>query len=307
MVKLKRILKITLIFVLVYVIGGLTIVDIGYTILGFNNKVEYSSIKSASEYGLISEEKDLVTSDNVKIHIYEVEAYAPRGVIIMLTGITGPSVTHFYGMSELFFINNYSSILVDVRGHGKSDGDSVSFGIEETRDVEAVVNYIKSKDVYDTLPVIVLGTSMGGAIAVNSASLIDGIDGLISIASFSSWTDANVDMVESRGFPRIVGDFLRPAINLYGYLRFGQDYFRYAPVDNIKNIGDKPVLLMQSIGDPEVSVKSFNRLYKAYGKETDVWIRQNNHHFVVNSGIHDPMKDKEFCNKIMDWIEANFT
>lgn len=306
MIKFKKIFKISIIFFIVYVLSGLLIVHMAYSLLGFTNRIDYLSIKTPEEYGLTSIEKDVTTSDNVRIHIYEVETDSPKGVVIMLTGITGPSVTYFYGMSELLFSNGYSSVLVDVRGHGKSEGNRICFGIEETKDVQAVVDYIKAKEEYKNVPIIVMGTSMGGAIAVNSASLIDDIDGLISIAAFSSWTDANMDMVELKGWPRLLGEFLRPTVVLYGWLSFGNDYFKYVPENNIKNIGDKPVLFMQATNDPEVSVQSFYRLYEAYGKETDTWVRDNNHHFVVETGIDNPREDLEFCDKILDWLKKNF-
>ena len=306
LIKFKKILKISIIFFIVYILSGLLIVHMAYSWLGFTTRIDYSSIKTPEEYGLVANEKDVTTSDDFKIHIYEVEANTPSGVVIMLTGITGPSVTHFYGMSELLFENNYSSILVDVRGHGKSEGNRICFGLEETKDVQAVVDYINSEEKYKDIPIIVMGTSMGGAIAVNSASLIDDIDGLISIAAFSSWTDANIDMVELKGWPRQVGIFFKPAVILYGWLSFGNDYFEYVPEKTIKNIGEKPVLFMQAVNDPEVSVNSFVRLYDAYGKDTEVWIRNNNHHFVVNSGIDNPREDEEFCNKILNFLNDNF-
>lgn len=47
----------------------------------------------------------------------------------------------------------YASILLEVRGHGQSEGNQISLGYKETYDVDAVVKYIKSQEKYAGLVV----------------------------------------------------------------------------------------------------------------------------------------------------------
>jgi hypothetical protein len=143
--KIHTFLKI----IAIYLTFSVLFVELGYSYLGFQKHIDYSDIRTADEYGLTSTELYITTSDNVNIHIYEVNIESPKGVIIMLSGITGPSVTHFYGQAKLVSEVGFSSILVDARGHGKSDGNKVTLGIDDVKDVQAVVNYINSSAKYD--------------------------------------------------------------------------------------------------------------------------------------------------------------
>ena len=304
MKKLKIVGIIALVLVGILVCQ-LLIVHIGYTELEFNDKVTYEDLRTPEEYNLTVQELDLTTSDNFNIHIYEVLIPDPDGVIIMLTGITGPSVTHFYGQAELVSSQNFASILVDVRGHGKSDGDKVTCAIDDVKDVQAVVNYINNQDRYKDKQILIMGLSMGGATAINSAALIDDIDGVIALSAFSSWTDVNVDCVELKEYPRIIGDLMRPGIITYGLLQYGWDYFEIVPEKSIKKLGDKPIFIMHCTDDSQIPDNSFHRLVAAYnGDNMTTWNREGWEHFVVKENdISHPRTDPEYCEKVLDFLQ----
>lgn len=308
MLKYKSILKISLIFVILYMVFSVSLVEIMYTLMGFNDKVEYPSVKSETEYSLDVNIQKLVTTDNYNIQIYEVLKDNPKGVIIMFTGIQNPSVTYMYGLAQLMYDVGYSSILVDVRGHGNSDGDKITFAVEEVKDVQAVVDYINSNPKYSGLPIITMGVSMGGAVAVNAASLIDDIDGLISMSAYSSWSDVAIDTLEVGGYPRFIANLIKPGIEIHGLLSYGLNFVKNRPENAIKQIGDKPVLFMHSEGDDQVPVGNFYRLFNEYkGENAEVWIREGDAHFILHgAGLDNPYPDAEFCNRVINFLENNF-
>lgn len=293
---------------LLYIVGSFLVVEIGYSNFGFNNHVSYTNIKSSVEHNLTVIEQDLCTEDDFKIHIYEVIIPQPKGVVIMLSGITGPSVTHFYGEAELVSTVGFASILVDARGHGKSAGDKVTLAIDDVKDVDAVVEYIKNNPQYKDLPIVVMGVSMGGATAVNAASLNPEIDGLIAMSAFSSWTDVCVDVIEVQGWPRWIGNLLRPSIAIHGFFNYGIDFFKIVPEKTIQQIGDKPILFIHCTKDKQVPIANHHRLLEKYtGNNAEVWIRDSDCHFVVNNNqINYPLEDSEYCNRILNFLSENF-
>ena len=60
--------------------------------------------------------------------------------MICLSGIENPSVTAFYGHAAEFYKANVATIMPDLRGHGKSDGNRICLAYEEARDVKAVTD-----------------------------------------------------------------------------------------------------------------------------------------------------------------------
>lgn len=308
MVKCKRIIKIFLAIFLIYVIVAPLFVEFMYSTMGFNSKVTYHEFKTPEEYNFEVEEKELKTSDNYKIKIYEAIKDNPKGVVIMFTGIMNPSVTYMYGLAQLMYDNGYASILVDVRGHGESDGDKITFAVEEIKDAQAVVDYINSNPKYSDKPIIAMGVSMGGAVAVNAASTIDDIDGLISMSAYSSWSDVAVDTLEVGGYPRWFANLIKPGIEIHGLLSYGLDFIEYRPEETIKQIGNKPILFMHSEEDDQVPIGNFYRIYENYtGDNAEVWIREGGAHFILHGvGLDNPYPDEEYCEKVIRYLEKNF-
>ena len=131
--------------------------------------VDYSVIYDARDFGLPAPDSlNLKTADGFGIFAYEICPEHPKGVVICLSGIENPSVTAFYGHAAEFIKAGVATIMPDLRGHGKSDGNRICLAYEETRDVKAVTDYIKSNAKYKGVPVIVMGVSMGGAVAIRS-------------------------------------------------------------------------------------------------------------------------------------------
>lgn len=300
-----RILIGIIIFLIAYLGISVCIVDYIYKDLCFQEHFDYESIADPEEYDLNITECDVITTDGLSIHLYEVHHDSPQGVVIMLTGITGPSVTHFYGEAQLVAKTGFASVLVDARGHGQSDGNKITFAIDDVKDVDATVNYIKSQEQYQDLPIIVMGLSMGGATAVNAGSLNENIDGIIALSPYSSWTDVCIETATDSGFPRWTCELLRPGIMLHGFLTFGVDYFRIAPSETIKQLGDKPILIMRSTRDAIVSINNHDRLLKYYdGKNLVEFIRDGDeHHVVKNDQIAYPFDDVEYCTAILNFLE----
>src|SRR5256885_3901470 len=71
----------------------------------------------------------------------------------------------------------------DFRGHGASGGRS-TFGLEEIRDVDAVVRLARRQG---HARVITFGGSMGGIAVIRHAALIGGVDGVVSVSAPARW------------------------------------------------------------------------------------------------------------------------
>lgn len=270
--------------------------------------VDFDETDQASDYGLSSEELTLTTSDDFDIKAYEVYVEKPKGVIICISGIHAPSVTAFYGHSKLFSDNGYASILMDMRSHGGSEGDTICLGYKEYMDTQAVVDYIKSSDKYNEVPIIVFGISMGGSTAINSIGEIEEIDALISSSAFSSWDDTFYDNMVKMGVPRAYASVQKPFVKIYTSIKYGLDTVNITPEKEIMKLGDRPALIMHSIGDTQVPFDSYNRIMENAPEHVQTWTREGDYHFIVNQedAFEHPEQDVEYANKIIGFLDDNF-
>jgi uncharacterized protein len=269
--------------------------------------VSYKEVYRAEEFGLSSEKLMLTTEDGLKIAAHEVFTEEPKAVVIYLSGIHNPSVTAFFGHSKMLKENGYASILLELRAHGESEGKTIGLGYTEHLDTRALVGYIKSKDKYKNVPIVIHGASMGGAAAINSFSQIPEIDGLISMSAFSSWEDVLCDSLMVMGIPRIIAYAQKPFTKLHATFKYGFKSFYMTPKHQIKNSGHRPMLLGHSTEDDEVPIANFKRIMKNAPEHAETWVREGYHHFMVERDkLLNPEKDIEYSDIILNFLENNF-
>ena len=257
----------------------------------------------ASDYGVESAEVKLTSADGIKLTAYEVRVERPKGVVICLGGIHSPTVTKWYGHSRLFADNGYSSLLLDLRSHGASEGKGIYAGTREWMDVDAAVEYIAWQQYYQGVPIVVMGLSMGAATAVVSVGKNSQIDALISLSSYSEW-GYNFDRNVEQKVPAVVAKLLSPFVALVTKIRFGS-MADITPERMIANLGSRPALLVHSLGDRLVPFESFERL-TAVAPQVERWVLRGDNHCIIDQ-FDSPQQDTEYCHRIIDFLDRNLS
>lgn len=89
---------------------------------------------------------------------------------IMCHGYKSMSRRDFAGIAETVMDMGHNVLLIDERAHGESEGNLISFGIEERRDVLSWVDYALRRFGPD-VEIILYGVSMGGAAVLMTLEL----------------------------------------------------------------------------------------------------------------------------------------
>ena len=266
--------------------------------------VNYDRIYDARDFGLPAPDSlHLKTSDGFGIFAYEICPKQPKGVVICLSGIENPSVTAFYGHAAEFYKAGVATIMPDLRGHGKSDGNRICLAYEETRDVKAVTDYIKGNAKYKDVPVIIMGVSMGGAVAIRSIGENKDIDALVSLSAFSSLEDflqtmreALLPMIPAEQLNIVTGEIVRD--------KYGVDSSVSSPLYALCGLDNRPVLMMHSRQDTQVPYSCFEKLTAEASKYThdiETMTVEGDEHFICKDFTH-PAADKEYMRRLMRFI-----
>jgi uncharacterized protein len=154
----------------------------------------------------------------------------------------------------------FSVLMIDMRGHGESGGSHFSFGINERRDIEGAVDWLKARGF---LPgsIGVLGISMGAASAIGAAAEEEAIGAVVADSGYAKiypiierhWTG-------SSGLP----NFFLPATMMMGRLMFGYDLTDARPVDEVSRLAPRPLLIIHTTGDNLIPVGDAHELKAAY-------------------------------------------
>ncbi len=105
----------------------------------------------------------ITTTNNgtLKLHAYEMENSQKSDVwAIVIHGylIQGKDMAYY---AREFYNRGYNVLLVDLRGHGQSEGDYVGMGWHDRLDIIDWINYLIEKN--NNCKIILHGVSMGGA------------------------------------------------------------------------------------------------------------------------------------------------
>lgn len=107
-----------------------------------------------------------------------------KGTILVLHGYR-ISADWVADTGRRFAKNGYRAVMVDLRGHGRSEGDYITFGARESKDLVQVVDELERLELIEG-PLGVWGVSMGAATAIQYAGRDSRVQTVVAVAPFSS-------------------------------------------------------------------------------------------------------------------------
>lgn len=260
--------------------------------------VDYTAEYEAWQFGLPT--PDSLTLRNQygdEVLAYEICPAIPIGIIICISGIDAPSASAYYGHAREFYKLGYATFTMDVRSHITVSDKYY----EEVKDVQAVIDYIKSKAEYTNLPIVVMGVAMGGTVAIRSMIESYDINAVISMSAYSSFEDyfaLNRQGADLR--------YNLPDVSLNDIADMSiTDSITLSQLCKVKGIDHRPVLLMQSKKDRFVPYAYFNRLtkeMKKYTNDFETYVVEGDEHYICRDFIN-PTTDKAYFEVLMGFLK----
>jgi pimeloyl-ACP methyl ester carboxylesterase len=101
-----------------------------------------------------------------------------RGAVVFLHGIADNRASAA-GWLERLRARGFEAIAYDSRAHGDSTGDACTYGYFERRDLSRVLDSVQAR------PIVVVGTSLGAAVALQAAAADRRIAAVVAAETFS--------------------------------------------------------------------------------------------------------------------------
>jgi uncharacterized protein len=135
--------------------------------------------------GISVEDANFTAADGTRIHGWYLAREHPRAVVLYCHG-NGGNITHRADvMRDLSERVGVSLLMFDYRGYGKSEGSPHEAGV--VADARAARAWLAAKAGVDENRIVLIGESLGGAVAVDLAT--DGARALILEDTFSTAPD----------------------------------------------------------------------------------------------------------------------
>ncbi len=137
-------------------------------------------------------ELKITTHDGITLNGWLLKTLPIRkGTIIYLHGV-GDCKESGLPLAKLFYRNGYDTALIDLRAHGLSGGEFCTYGYYEKHDLHQLIDVLGQQK-GGTGPLILFGTSMGAAIAIQTAAIDERVRVVIAEGCFTDLRTISVD------------------------------------------------------------------------------------------------------------------
>jgi pimeloyl-ACP methyl ester carboxylesterase len=140
---------------------------------------------SPASFQLASEDLAFRSPDGIELRGWWVPAPAAKGTVVMVHGLNRSRV-EMVRRAPFVHAAGWNALLIDLRHHGQSGGETTTFGAKEKGDVEAAVRLARERS---PGPVVLWGVSLGAASVVFAAADDPTVAGVICDSSFRSLDD----------------------------------------------------------------------------------------------------------------------
>lgn len=219
----------------------------------------------------------------VKLKGWWFHAPNKRGTVVVLHGVAdnrGSSV----GVADHFLARGFDVIAYDSRAHGESEGEACTYGFYEKEDLRRVLDRVDAK------PIVVMGFSLGAAVALQAAAVDRRIAAVMAVSPFSDL--------------RTVGSERAPFFASKGNI---SDAFKLAEQEGKFRTDDvspmaaaahitAPTLTIHGARDDETPPAHAQRIFAA--------LRGPKHLILVPNGDHNNVLDAGVWREIDSWLDA---
>jgi len=222
-------------------------------------------------------------------------ATPPTGTVFVLHGIQDRKTSQV-GVGQQLSLAGYRAVLVDLRGHGASTGDWMTYGVRESSDMKQTLDALSAQGLVSG-NVGVVGFSYGGATAIQWAAIDPRVRAVVAVAPFRSLQDIAPIYLEKFA----VGWFMSDQTERDALERAGQladfDPGQASPVQAVAAT-DAAVLLVHSKRDERVPHFHSMDIHDAAGGPVEL--------LLINEGSHQSTTDGSDMvagRRILDWLD----
>jgi len=252
--------KLVLAGVGVYVALSIYVYFMQSDLIFYPNMPGRNLVSTPENIGLIYQDVEFVTEDNIKLHGWFIPNENAKGTVLFFHGNAG-NISHRLDSIAIFHRLELNVFIIDYRGYGQSEGKITEKGTY--RDAEAAWNYLSHTQGISEKQIIIFGRSLGA-----------------SIASWLASKHAPAALIIESGFTSVpsMGQRLYPFLPIRWFTHYKYDTKQY-----VKNISC-PVLVAHSKNDDIIPYDEGREIFEAAPEPKQFLEMQGGHNdgFIVS-------------------------
>jgi uncharacterized protein len=227
------------------------------------------------EFQVDCEEVELRTADGLAFGAWWFRQPASPQVIVVSPGHKGQRQATL-GVSVALWRKGFNVIAYSYRGMPGSDRATVTLGIREVNELQAVVAFARQK--IKGGRIALLGFSMGAVVSLLGAAGEPGVEALVLDSPFSDLGRLLRERV--RRALKVPGPeyLVTLLVGLWFRLRTGESLAECSPLAVLSALEPRPLFFIHGGADAVTGVQHSRRLYDAYRGPREIWVVQGAPH-----------------------------
>lgn len=211
---------------------------------------------SPFEIGIEAEDVRFTTEDGLSIAGWWLDSPGAEVTVICCHGHRGGKAD-MLGIGPGLLRHGFNVLLFDFRGNGDSDDGPQSLAFHEQRDLSAAITWVRDRRPHDRIALVAF--SMGAATAILTAAEDPRVEALVLDSPFATMREVVGAAYRRYRLPTVLL-YVADLGNrwLYGY-GFGQ----VRPVDAMRALAPRPVLLIHGTDDATIPYEHAELLVRA--------------------------------------------
>jgi fermentation-respiration switch protein FrsA (DUF1100 family) len=219
-----------------------------------------------TDVGLDYREVSIQSTDGLELAGWWVPGNDPSRAVMLVPGIEGDkSDRHVLKSASVYAGAGHGVLMIDLRAQGRSEGERVTMGYKEVRDVRGALLWLNERG-FAPGEVVLHGFSLGGATVLRAAPE----SGVAAVVEESAYAD--LPLVLRQQLPKVSGlpSFFTPGIFVMGKLFLGIDPWAVQPEEDAQRLCEKriPLLIIHSTDDETTPFEHARRIKAAYHEAT---------------------------------------
>ncbi len=242
---------------------------------------EYKKFMVPNREWLQAQELEHITisaRDGITLHADYFPSETPSDKLVICNhGYTGTGISNCASIAVFFHKLGYDCLIVDHRGHGKSGGQYIGFGILDRYDCKSWIEYI-GRRFENSKKIVLYGVSMGGTTALMTAGfkgISESVKAIIADCAFTSPYDVFAHILKrDYHLPPF------PIMNINDRMcrkKAGYGFSDYSTLDAVKTT-DIPILFIHGTEDNFVPVWMTKKNYEECRSPKEIMLIENAGH-----------------------------
>jgi len=262
----KRILRLALRLFTYFVLALLVFNGVGIYVASHMPRL--TSENAPLDFGMKAETISITTGDGITLKGWFVTGASGAPAIVFLHGL-GTVKGDLVPLGRFLHQKGYTLLFFDFRNCGESEGTCSSFGANERLDLEAALDFLRSRKDVDAETIGLVGVSLGSAVAADIGAREPAVKAMVLDSAFPS-AEAVIGNIHRK--------FHLPAFPFAKLSKwmleawFWTDYDAIAPISAVRGMDRRGLLIISGGRDPIMRPDTARKLYEAAPEPKEFWL-----------------------------------